>query len=164
MKTLIFSTVFSGLFIFSSTLYAQNQHLIGSWKLADLLCENPDAPRNAVAPLNEDIRKGAVALSSKSTLTFKEDGHFTFSMKGADDCALETVGTYKVKSPDLIETYIGRFNSNCYGKYQVGEQKIDYAMHGEDLLLYQPLGYMRDQLCGKSARAIQVLRKQQPNK
>lgn len=149
--------LFLSIFLLSPFASAQNQQLIGSWKLADLRCENSPV-------LNEDIRKGAVVLSSKSTLTFKDDGHFTFSMKGAENCTLETVGSYQVKSPELIETYIGRFNSNCYGKYQVGEQKIDYTMHGEELWIYQPIGYLRDQLCGKSARAIQVLRKQQPNK
>ncbi len=133
MKVLIFSLFLS----FSSFASAENTSLIGTWTLADLRCDSG-------APADAEVRQQVLAMTKDAKLTFKDDGTYLFSSGD-----VRTPGAYEILSSTSLKMTVP----------QADDQYVDYAIHGDEFWMYQPLGYLRSQLCGKQSRGIQVMKK-----
>lgn len=148
---LLISSFFSSFSSAQPTPSSQNSGLIGTWKMLDIRCENG-------AEINLEIKKQVLAMSENAELIFTSRGAYSFLASGPKNCTLESLGTFAIESATLLKLNINKFNTTCKGSYKTGEQVIDYELHGEEFLIYQPLGYLNNQLCGAEARAVQVLK------
>ncbi len=131
MKTKLLLTL-----LISTQAFANS--LVGTWKMTDLRCESG-------AQADAEVKQQVLAMASDAKLVFKDNGSYTFS---AGD--LNTIGTYSLAGSNNMKMTVG----------SAGEQSVDYEIRNGELLMYQPLGYLRDQLCGSESRGVQVLKKQ----
>lgn len=106
--------------------------------MVDLRCDNG-------VTANAEVKEQILEITSDAKLIFKADGSYSFSSGH-----LNTIGTYVVESSTVLKMTVS----------QNEVKVVDYELNDNELLMYQPLGYLRGQLCGKESRGIQVLKKQ----
>lgn len=168
MKLLIYFSFILFLSSFATDTYGQIQifnansgnanaislqsNLVGTWKISNIVCENNVRP-------NSDIQKLLLNTISFSEFSLSANGNYIFSAKQSADCSLVSTGTYSVRDSKLV-IRINQTNSQCGSSGgQTADQSVDFQLHGDELWLYQPAGYLKGHLCGVETRAIQILKR-----
>ncbi len=147
------------LLVGSSAFAGVKAQLFGIWAVSDIRCENN-------LPINPEARQRHWPSVQQKQYRFYDnsDGDYMTTYTSSNgQCDYLDYGNYRIMNSIMYLSSYKTTSRRCYGSTQRNIQSVQFQVQGNELWMYEEMGFNTNDLCYGKGRSILVFQLQSRN-